>query len=191
MASKVEIINMALTQLSQSRITSIDDNTIPAQDASAIYNLVVEEIMSNHTFPSTIKRATLAQSADVPEFEYAYKYQLPTDPKCLRPLRINGQEAARCKYRIESGYLLSDDSEVALKYVGLIEDTESYDAFLTQAIVKGIISKLAYKYTASASLAKALQDSSDKDIVKLAARAENSAGTSEIVRSDKYINTRL
>lgn len=191
MASKVEIVNSALTQLGQQRITAFDDESIPAQDASALYDLVVEEIISKGTFPSTRTRATLAASSDEPEFEYSAKFQLPTNPKCLRVLRVNGQDISKLDYKIESGFLLINDTACEIIYIAFIEDSESYDSYLTQAITYGLMEKLAYKYTASASYADGIRKAAQQEILRLMALASTSSGTSDPLRSDKYIESRF
>lgn len=191
MASKVEIVNSALTQLGQQRITSFDDESIPAQDASAIYNLVVEEIISKGMFPSSKTRATLAASSDTPEFEYSNKFQLPTDPKCLRVLRVNGQDVSKLDYKIESGYLLINDTACEIIYISFVEDSESYDAYLTQAITYGLMEKLSFKYVASASYSDGIRKAAQQEILRLMALAATASGTSDPLRSDKYIESRF
>lgn len=82
MASEVEIANLALTLLGESRIASLDDDVKPAREAKAIFGIVRDALLSGYTWSFAKTRALLPALATPPAFEYGYAYQLPVN--CLR-----------------------------------------------------------------------------------------------------------
>jgi len=66
-----------------------------------------------------------------PAFDYSYLYALPTD--CLRILTING-DCRLDAYRIEGGFILSNDSELRIRYVYDVSDYTSMDPMFYQCL---------------------------------------------------------
>lgn len=147
MSSQTDICNLALTLIGARRISSIDDNTTEANDCKAVYDMTVEETISMQHWPSCRFRATLAQSLTTPEFGYAYAYTLPTNPKFLKLIELNQCKPGEVDYIVESGLILSNDSTMQIKYIGIQENTEAYDIWLRQSVVDFLVSKLIYKKT--------------------------------------------
>jgi hypothetical protein len=189
MASKVEICNLALSRLATNRITSLSDNTIEAKQCNAIYDEVADDVMSLGPWPSTITRATLAQTATTPTYEYTYEYQLPTLPKCLRVLRINEQKAGDIDFQIEGDKLLTDEATVDIKYIGRVTDTEQYDSYLKQAIVWRLVAEMAYKFTGQASVTTTLVTTAEQRIDQLLNIASGQ-GSNEDLPSDIFTDIR-
>lgn len=188
MASKVKICNRALLRLAQSSITDLTEDTVSARRCNLIYDDVAEDIMAL-AWPSNTFRATLAQSADAPDWGYAYKYQLPTDPKCLTVLKINEAKPGELDYRIENGYLLTDELTVELLYAGFLSNSESYDNFLKQAIIWSLTAELAYITLASSSAADKIAEKAAKEIKNLLALS-GVQGSNDSFSSDSFIDTR-
>jgi len=78
-ASQTEIVNFALTLLGENRITSIDDDVKAARDMKAVYALCRDNLLGAHTWSFAKKRAQLTALSEVPAFQYARKFQIPTD----------------------------------------------------------------------------------------------------------------
>jgi hypothetical protein len=71
--------------------------------------------------------------ATAPEFGWAYQYQLPQDPYCLRVLQIN--EDRRARWSVEGRKLLCDVAgPLKLKFIRRVEDVAQWDAMLVQAV---------------------------------------------------------
>jgi hypothetical protein len=167
MASKTQICNFALSRLSAARITDITENTNSGKQCNAIFDLVTEFVMSQGPWPSCIQRVTLAQDADTPDWGYDYQYTLPTNPKCLRVLTINEDQLGSVDFKIENGKLLTDESDVDIQYIGLITDTESFDTYLTQAIIENLAAELCYTFTGSAENSAKMKDLAIKKTLDL------------------------
>jgi hypothetical protein len=149
MASKVDICNMALSRLSCKPIISLSDNTTEAKTLNIIYDMVAENVMALGPWTSCTKRATLAQLTDTPDWGYTYQYQLPTDPKFIKCLLLNECKKGDIDFAIEGDKLLCNETTAQIKYIALITDTESYDAYLRQAITERLICEMAYQKTGS------------------------------------------
>lgn len=156
MASKVDICNRALSRIKAKRITSLDENSNEARLCKSLYDNIAEEVMFDGEYSSTISRSTLNLTVNTPNHEYSYEYQLPTDPKCLRVLNINETVTGEYDHAIEGDKLLANISTMSIRFIGLIEDTESYDLGLKRVITAKLAYELAYPLTGSASLSQSL-----------------------------------
>lgn len=190
MSSKVAICNWALAKVSAERITDLDaDNTVSAKRLKTIYEEVAESVMSYGSWPSTIRRATLARLSDAPTYEFAYAFQLPTNPKCLRVLELNECRPGSIEYRIENGQLLTDETSMSIKYIAYITDSEQYDTYLKQAIVDRLVSEIAYAVTGQMSIAEKWTQYADKRIQELLTLASIQGTGTELI-SDTFIDVR-
>ncbi len=189
MASKVEIVNMALSRLSADRITSLDDNTKSAKEAKFRYEFVAESVMSMGSFRSTVTRATLAQSTEEPTYEFLYKYQLPVSPKCLRVLLINEQTLGSVEYSIEGEFILTNEPTLDILYIGKVTDTEKYDVYLRDCIVSQLVYEMAYTFTGQKDVAKDLRAAALDDI-KDKLNLASLQGSSQDIPSDMFTGIR-
>lgn len=171
MASKVKIANLALSRLGISQITSLTDNTIEAKQCNLMFEEVAKEVMTEGVFSSTIKRQALTQTSNTPAFGFAYEFQLPTDPKCLRVLNVSEVVSTtsstttildrdlrgQTDYRIEGDKLLANVSAIQIRYIAYLENSGDYDEMLKKVIVSKLASELAYPLTGSAAVADKLE----------------------------------
>ena len=158
MASKVQICNLALARLGAARITSLTDNTAEAKLCTLMYDDLAEEVMVEGAWSSTINRASLNQTTNTPSYGYDYEFQLPTNPFCLRVLAVDEDIPGDNSYRIEGDKLLYNSSTVKIKYIGRVDDTQSYDPMLKRAIVSRLAAELAYPITGTAQVAQQMLD---------------------------------
>jgi hypothetical protein len=85
MTTETDVVNLALTLLGESRIDSLTDGSKPAQDASAIFVPVRDELMSRYNWTFAMKRGQAALNAEAPAFGFANAFDFPSD--CLRVVR--------------------------------------------------------------------------------------------------------
>jgi hypothetical protein len=117
-ASNVAIANLALTKLGDLRILNLTDNTKPAREVNAVFDMTRDYLQRRFSWRFCIKRANLAADTTVPLWDWAYQYPLPTD--CMRILQVGqwypspdlsdlistgGQE-----YVVEGKYILSNQA---------------------------------------------------------------------------------
>jgi len=157
MASKVTIANLALAgELSKDQITALTDNTKAAKLVNLMFDDVAKEVMTLGSWSSATSRQTLAQDATAPDWQYLYRYTLPTNPKFLGLLKINELRPGDYPHSIESGYLLTDESTVKIQYKSWQTDTEKWDSMLQRCVVLKLAERLCYTLTGNIALKKTL-----------------------------------
>jgi hypothetical protein len=182
MASEVQICNMALTRLGAASIVSLTDGTTSANLCNTLIDNLSYRVMIQGSWTTTIFRAELAQSAFPPEYDYAYAYQLPTSPKCLKVLDVAGDPFI--EYKVEGDKLLTDESEIFLRYIGVPASTEDYGPLLTEAIEVLLASYLAYPLTANKELAMGLKKEYEELLLNSLTIDGQQGSKEEVVISD-------
>ena len=151
MASWVGIANLALTHIGSEPILSLEDDTAPARACAGVIAAVTDAVLREHPWTCAVRRARLAADAAPPAFGYAYAYQLPADPYCLRVLDVWDQPLP---WQVEGRKLLTDATPpLSIRYVARITDPEMLDASLAQAVAVRLAAAVAYKITQSRQLA--------------------------------------
>jgi len=110
-ASKVSICNGALIKIGVDPIDSISEDTRQAEVLNRIYDNKLDYVLNKHDWDFAIKRDTLAQSTTVPEYEYTYCYQLPTD--CIYIIDVYEDD----DWKVEGNFILSDEETCQIKYI--------------------------------------------------------------------------
>ena len=143
MASQTEICNLALTKLGESnRITTIDDDTKPARELKAVYDMTRDALLRGHRWHFAMTRTALASLVAAPAWGYDTQFQLPPDFLRLDFVgdfyvgtdlsEFRGTESMF--YALEGGKLLCDlDDPLNIRYVARIEDTSLYDPLFNEA----------------------------------------------------------
>jgi hypothetical protein len=158
-ASNVAIANLALTKLGDLRILNLTDNTKPAREVNAVFDMTRDYLQRRFSWRFCIKRANLAADTSTPLWDWAYQYQIPTD--CMRILQVGqwypspdlsdlistgGQE-----YVLEGKYILSNQAgPLKLRYLSRVEDPVQFDAAFDMAFSAYLAYILAEPLTASA-----------------------------------------
>lgn len=193
MASEVDICNSALNQLGASQIISRTENSKAARVVNQRYDFIRDKVIRSHPWNSCVRRASLAQETDTPEYKYAYQYALPTDPYCLRVINISTSgdvEELDIDYQIEGRKLLTDESTVYLRYIARITDPNEYDALLIEALTAALAADISYAITNSATLARELQG---LYVMKLgeARFADAQENFPDVIEAETFIQARL
>ena len=167
MDSDVAVANTALTLLGDESITSLTENTARAKTIKRLYAPTLEAKLRGHDWNFARLRASLAAVDATPEFGYDFMYQLPQDPLCLRVLSTNLDERARweietyitvsAQYRV----LVTDETGVEIKYLGLVDDPTLWDPLFAEAFVLELATKAAYAITRNATLTAELAKDRD------------------------------
>lgn len=161
--SQVSICNAALTALGANLITSIAEDTEEARQCNANFDSIRDEVLRAHPWNCALYQAELAQSADVPVFGYEYKYALPTNPYCLRVLKLS-EEDSGYTWRIAGRYLETDSETANIDYIRRLTTYSEYDPLLAAAMSARLAAEIAYKLAASKTLVEAMWALYDKKI---------------------------
>lgn len=157
MASSVEICNRALVRLGEDTITSLSDDSDRARICNALYQEVLETTLSEYPWNCAIYRAELARLADTPVWDFAYAYQLPTDPYCLRVLETD-LDIQDYPWQIEGRTLVTDANSVKIKYLALLDDPNNIPPLLRELIAIRLAAEACYPITGDAKLAISVWD---------------------------------
>lgn len=116
--TETEICNMALSRIGANRINDYATSATPEGKACRLHFWQsVNELLESFDWPFARARQSLSPSVDTPDFEWGYQYALPADFLSLRKnFTADDSEYVDCRWEIEGGFLMTDDSEVELKY---------------------------------------------------------------------------
>lgn len=162
MASVIEICNIALSRLGNSRtINSLQEQSKEAGLCDLHYDSALEEVLSDFDWNFATKRVALADTGNAPQdWQFAYRY--PTD--CLRITAImvpgmrNPPERMRIQYQVGSdsdgtGRLIyTDQPEAWLQYVGKVTDPNMFDALFRSALAWKLASEIGMPLASAPNL---------------------------------------
>ncbi len=174
MPGDVDIVNLALTQLGQARLTTLQDATKAARSATAIYDLERKRELRAHRWRFATARILLPALTGTPPFGFQFQYQLPSDylqaiavgwfaPGADLAIYRGGQDEV--DYRIEGQTILwgktfnfaptppatAVPSALPLRYIRDVTDTNQFDACFVNAFACRLAMNLSEDITQQAS----------------------------------------
>ena len=149
MASEVDIINSALNMIGASNIIARTEDSKSARVTNQRFDYVRDAVCRAHPWNCLITRRTLAKDADAPTFGFTNQYTLPTDPYCLRVLRLDYLDV---DFRVEGRKIHCDEDTLNLIYLARITDTNEWDQLLVEAIAARLAADTAFALVQSTSL---------------------------------------
>ncbi|ADK81912.1 hypothetical protein [Sediminispirochaeta smaragdinae] len=161
----LELINIALTRMNESKLTSITIDTYVADLCRLFLKPVADEVTLEEDWQFARKREALRTDDEGEnQTDYGYMYRLPADCLFPRQLRSKGQ------YEIEDGRLYTGDEAAVLIYtrsmVEIAHDDEngldipvlvtSFPVTFAQAVACRLGSQIGPKISDNFNLASAL-----------------------------------
>ncbi|QIU92148.1 hypothetical protein [Yokenella regensburgei] len=170
MATRIEIINRALTKLGSDRLMSEADDNAASRAVAAIYDGTLDNLLRTYRWSFAIKRMQLSQLTEEPVFGYQFAYQLPSD--CIRIDLITDYEHQdwwsygwECyhlpipRYQVEGRKILTDMDTVYIRYGARMPDPTTYDEAFTESMACKLAAELCETITQSSTKKQAaLQD---------------------------------
>ena len=150
----IQICNLALARLGDSRITALTDATAQAQYCSLFYAQTLEELQAEFDWQFCRKQVNLT-SGTAPLTGYSFQYALPAD--FIRALRLGSIDASENfgSWEIVGTNLHTNiASPVALDYIALVTTTTSFPAIFVEALSMKLAAVLAMPLTGSKELFK-------------------------------------
>lgn len=181
MATETEIANLALSLISSSRITSIDDVNDPeARAIKTVFTHERDKMLQQRPWSFAKKMTSLSKLATAPVYKWRAAYQLPAD--FLRLVEIDQEDAWNpteyfdimgkdlLMFRTE---LYEDAADtVTIEYVFTQADTSSYSPLFCDALAHALAARVARKITGSDAIAANLMEASEKLAMPKAATAD-------------------
>lgn len=152
MPSEVSICNQALGWLGGNLITSLDDKTTEANLCKANYDGLRRAVLEELPWRFAVSRNIPSKLAEVPEFEYSSKFQLPVDLIRLTSVFTMDEGHSVLDWEMEGDTVLCNEDSIAIKYIKDIEDVFIFSAGFTQALAARLAVDLAIPLTESRSL---------------------------------------
>ncbi|HBZ17499.1 MAG TPA: hypothetical protein DEO73_17305 [Pantoea sp.] len=167
MATKIVIINRALTKLGSERLMSEADNNAASRAMEAVYDGVLENLLRIYRWSFAIRRTQLASLTEKPAYGFQHQYQLPSD--CQRIDAVSdsvmqgwghNEKFPAPRYQIEGGKILTDmEPPIFLRYGAKIDDPSKYDSAFTEALACALAVEVCETITQSSTKKQAaLQD---------------------------------
>lgn len=151
MASKTAICNKALRRLGISQpILNVDtDNTTQSSILKSSYDEVLESVLRMHNWSfATFRQSLNIDASKTIPYGYANAYILPTIPKFLKLINIEGSEP----FAIENNYILTDASTLNISFVGKVVDVNNYDSLFTNCFALRLAYEVGFSLTESRAL---------------------------------------
>ena len=148
----IQICNLALARLGDSRITALNDATAQAQYCSLFYAQTLEELQADFDWSFCRKQVNLT-SGTAPITGYSIQYALPAD--FIRAIRLGNIDASENfgSWEIVGTNLHTNiASPVALDYIALVTTTTSFPAIFVEALSMKLAAVLAMPLTGSKDL---------------------------------------
>jgi len=149
--NEIDIVNFALIQIGSDTITSLTEDSQQARLMNNIFTPSLQSLLQEHPFNFSLKRATLAQSATTPEFDYNYAYPLPSD--CLQVIDFEDSEYGY-EFVVEADSVLTDLDTCKIKYVADVTDMNKLAPIFRQAFISYLASQVAPYLTNTAPYAQ-------------------------------------
>lgn len=171
MASVTDICNLALQKLGAGKITSIDENSVPARACKVAYEHCRDKVLRAHPWRCAIERASIAADDPAPDWGKDNSYTLPSD--CLRVMPPYPEmNFVDLDWEIEGRKLYSDDvAPLYLRYIKRLTDANTMDTLLREVIACEMADQMCEELTQSN--AKKAAVSADKKAAVAEARRTN------------------
>jgi len=196
MASEVETINSALNMLGATNIIARDEDTKSARVTNQRFDAVRDAVFRAHPWNCLVTRSAVAADSDSPAFDWSYQFTLPSDPYCLRVMRLDYLDI---EFRVEGRKILCDESSINLVYLARVSDPNQWDALLNEAIAARLASEVSFALVQSTSLTanlyalyeSKLSEARFTDATEGTPGAVSGVTSSGALQSNTLINARL
>ena len=187
--SNVKIANIALTKMGASRITAFTENTEEAKAVNAVYNDILDEVLSSHPWSFAQKRVVLATLSDTPidtEDGMTTIYARPSDL-----IMVNMISSGTAQVKLEAEGILSDTADLKMIYTYRNTDPITYFPAFTQALATRLASEICMALTQSATKASAFLEDYENLKLPRAKSQDSKQGTPRNILQNEWTNARL
>lgn len=185
MATALQIANGALIKIGARTVLSLTGPEKEAKVCTERFEACKQAVLRMYPWNFAKQRVLLNVSAFTPAFGYQNAYLLPTD--FLRVILINeGDEL----WSVENGHILSDSSEIRLRYVYNIDKDLSTDPMFDESLSCYLAWDISYYLTQSADVRDAMWVLFNK-VVPIARHTNSTENSTSIVEANDFIESRM
>ena len=141
MATKLQIVNVALTDLGADTVVSLEsESTREANAVNTYYDIILESLLGAHTWDFAKVVVSLAEDGGftIVDEKFEYVYMLPAD--FIRP---GAKKANDFEFERRDSVLLTDETPCTFEYIAKIEDANQYPHYFVDAMIELLKAKLA------------------------------------------------
>lgn len=145
MVTDVQVCNIALARIKGQPISDLEtDDSTSAVYCRTFYEPARDAVLREHPWGFAVTRQSMAQSAEINKTAYGFMYQMPTDPRCLRPLGLITMDFydSACSFKVEGKYLYTDEMSPILRYIAQVTDPTLFDALFINAFAWRLAAEL-------------------------------------------------
>ena len=187
--TKTIIINKALTQIGAARVTSIDDGSAKALLLTSVYEAALRSVLSECKWNFATKRAALATNSTITLGFYdvgqTIVYDRPTDV-----IQIHDTAPANATWRDEGDYIISDSSDMALRYVYYLDDVTKYPIYFVDALIDKLSVDIAYVVVNDKNLAETFIKKYEGITLPKAVSMNSQVGQQQVPRDEAWLNSK-
>jgi hypothetical protein len=174
--SATKICNLALIRIGEARVTDITDTTSEAaKEANEMYDELRDELLEGGPLKGwkfARHRKSVAVDATAPDFEYDYRFQIPSNPKCLRMVSVTVDGVEITDWVREGNYILTnlEDEEVDMIYAKQVTSEADFPPHFAKLFWKTLAARLAFRRVQSEKLKQSIQLEADEEVDKAIAK---------------------
>lgn len=187
--SETTICNMALRLIGASTITSLTQEFKNARVCNELYAQIRNDVLTDHAWTFAQKRVALVEAADPDpvwtDDRVTIAYNLPTD---FLQLNFVNQKGALVK--LEGTQLLSDTSELKIKYTFELTTVTQFRPKFIKALVARLAAEFAFPIANKSTLAERLFALYYEKELPQAISKDSQMGTPIRPAQDEWINAR-
>ncbi len=162
--SDTDLCNLALRKLREQPIAALTQDREAARLCNQFYADARDHLLALHPSNFAMARQRLGQNAAPPAFGWRYGYSLPTDPYCLKAVKVYRNGAYHERFAVEGRDLLCDlDNDVHLLYVARVTDVVSFPPTFVNALATFLACKLSFALTRDKKLEAQMEARFRKD----------------------------
>lgn len=182
--SQVNICNQALIFLGEKTIIALDDETRQGELCSTFFDNTRDTMLRMHPWNFAIKRKALTLDTNTPLYEWDKQFILPGDY-----LRVINTSPIGIDYVVEGNRILTDESELSIKYIFRNVDYGSWSPEFAQLVAARLAVQLVHTITDKSALIPAVTDWYRLQ-ENMARGVESQEGSPETINSDDLIDAR-
>ena len=170
--SRTKIANLAIIRIGEKRVTDITDTTSESAKLCAeMYEELRDELLEGGPekgWKFAKHRKAVAVDATAPDFGYDYRFQIPSNPKCLRivSVQVEGVELTDCVR--EGNYVLTNQEaeEVDMIYIKQVASEADFPPHFASLFWKTMAARLAFSRVQSEKLKQTIELEANEEMQK-------------------------
>ena len=196
MASQIQICNIALVHCGEATITSLNEDGKAARVLKRVYDVVLDQALTDYRWYFAIERAELAADPTAPLFGFTYRFTVPSDMVQLIGIGDDQNESKRnytaseTIFKREGNYILADSAPLKIVYVKRVTDPGMYSPEFVKYLSYLLATTIFYDLTKGADRYTALVQGREQ-AAKQAKFKGAIQNTPEVIVASDWIDSRF